>query len=290
MKRSVFLLAALLAGVWTVSAQDTEGILLSESRIPGVYQRCTPVTFADGDTKFKADPFLKIYNPDGSFYTVLALPERTMPAILTNCGTYRILSEKQLVESLSESFYDSHKAGDESVIDYAVDEKVLYFVFPSGAGVGREAWYAIGRPAAAPEKSKIPAKAEALAAKIVGVWQLSYSTAEGKRVYAPVYKIYRADGTFTTLSITSQSGLAAITAQGTYRVKDGSKYEESVLESATDPDLAGSDTAIECNFTDDAGNAMRLTLTLEGRDAEGTEEWSRVRSVERNPAGAENVI
>lgn len=282
MKRTIIACAALAAGILAASAQEGgakvrpedegRGIPLAESQIPGIYQ----LTGSGSDvSRGEAMPFLKIYNPDGSFYTILAMPLRTQPAIITTSGTYRVLSERQLVESLGESVYGSHHAGDDNRIDYVVKDDIIYFVFPSGSGVGREAWHTVCRPAAARAK-RTPARAKALAESLEGVWQLCYNTDEGKRIYAPIYKIYRTDGMFVTVNITSQDGAARVSAQGRYAVKGPQEYSECVTESVTDPDLVGVETSFECVFTDGGRIYMRVSFTLPEREGTFTEEWARV--------------
>ena len=93
---------------------------LSRSHVPGIYQQCSMVRSEGGEAKLVMNPFLKIYNADGSFYTILTMPQRTLPAIITTSGTYRVLSDHQLVESLGESIYNSHHAGDENTIIYTL--------------------------------------------------------------------------------------------------------------------------------------------------------------------------
>ena len=295
MKRTIFACVALLSGILAAAAQgegkpQAEGkeIPPSESQIPGIYQMIGARADA---ARAEVMPFLKVYNADGSFYTIMAMPERTLPGIMTTSGSYRVVSERQLVESLAESVFDSHHAGDENTIDYLLKEGVMYFVFPSGGGLGREAWHVVGRPAA-PEKAKrTPARAKALAESLEGVWQLCYNTDEGKRIYAPIYKIYRADGTFTTVSLVSQEGVARISAQGSYSVSGPEEYSEHVTESAADPGLVGGETSFECTFTDDSNAYMRVTFTLPGREDAVTEEWARVTCVDRaRRDGASNNI
>lgn len=267
---------ALLAGLsaaWAQGDDAGDGIPLSESPVPGIYQ-----LFGIGPdgAQGEAMPFLKIYNADGTFCTVLAVPERTQPGMLTNSGSYRVVSERQLVESLAESVYESHRAGDDNTMDYAVEEGVMWLTFPSGGGVGREAWHVVGRPVAAGKAGRTPARAKALAEALEGVWQLCYNTDEGRRVYAPIYKIYRADGTFSTVSFVSQAGTARISAQGSYAVRGPEEYVERISESAVAPELVGEETSLGCIFTDDCGTYMRVSFTLpDGGDAV-TEEWARV--------------
>lgn len=282
MKRTIIACAALAAGILAASAQEGgakvrpedegRGIPLAESQIPGIYQ----LTGSGSDvSRGEAMPFLKIYNPDGSFYTILAMPLRTQPAIITTSGTYRVLSERQLVESLGESVYGSHHAGDDNRIDYVVKDDVIYFVFPSGSGVGREAWHTVCRPAAARAK-RTPARAKALAESLEGVWQLCYHTDDGRYVYAPIYKIYRTDGTFVTVNMTSQDGAARVAAHGSYAAQEPDKYVECVSESAANPELEGVDTSFECIFTDDDGQFLQVTFSLPGREGAFTEQWARV--------------
>lgn len=286
MKRTILVFAALLAGMSAAPAQDggakqvtKDGggvpAPLSKSRVPGIYQRCGIVRDAGGDTKFMMNPFLKIYNPDGTFYTVLAMPQRTLPAIITTSGSYRVLSDHQLVESLGESIYDSHRAGEDNAIIYTIRGDSMSFLFPSGGGVGREAWYTVCRPAAAKAK-RTPLRARALAESLEGVWQLCYHTDDGRYVYAPIYKIYRTDGTFVTVNMTSQDGAARVAAHGSYAAQEPDKYVECVSESAANPELEGVDTSFECIFTDDDGRFLQVTFSLPGREGAFTEQWARV--------------
>lgn len=287
MKRTIIVCAALLAAIWAASAQDgvakqtpKDGggavpVPLSKSHVPGIYQQCGIVRDAGGDTKFTMNPFLKIYNPDGTFYTVLAMPQRSLPAIITTSGSYRVLSDHQLVESLGESIYDAHRAGEENTIIYTVRGDAMSFLFPSGGGVGREAWYTVCRPVAAKAK-RTPVRAKALAESLEGVWQLCYHTDDGRYVYAPIYKIYRTDGTFVTVNMTSQDGAARISAQGSYAAQGPEEYVECVSESAANPELAGVETLFECIFTDDNGQFLQVTFSLPGREGTFTEQWARV--------------
>lgn len=253
---------------------------LSRSHVPGIYQQCSMVRSEGGEAKLVMNPFLKIYNADGSFYTILTMPQRTLPAIITTSGTYRVLSDHQLVESLGESIYDSHHAGDENTIIYTLRGDMMAFLFPSGRGVGREAWYAVCRPDAAKAK-RTPARAKALAKEMEGVWQFCSHTDDGRCVYAPIYKIFSADGTFVTVNMTSRGGEARVSSQGNYAVRGAGEYVECVTESATDPELVGVETFFDCTFTDDNGVYMRVSYTLHDREGAVTEEWARVLGRDR---------
>lgn len=290
MKRTIIVCAALAAGILAASAQaggakhaakddGRAAVSLSRSHVPGIYQQCSMVRSEDGEAKLVMNPFLKIYSADGSFYTILAMPQRTLPAMITTSGSYRVLSDHQLVESIGESIYDSHHAGDENTIIYTLRGDTMAFLFLSGDGVGREAWYAVCRPAAAKPK-RTPARAKALAGELEGVWQLCYRTDGGRCVYAPIYKIFSADGTFVTVNITSRGGEARVSSQGSYAVRGAGEYVECVSESATDPELVGVETVFDCTFTDDNGFYMRVSYTLPGRDGAVTEEWARVLGTE----------
>lgn len=133
-------------------------------------------------------------------------------------------------------------------------------------------------PVLAKEK-KNPVKTNPQAEKLTGVWQrchvLQSGDGEKTTIYAPMFKVLNADGTFFNLQMIDDKSPGSLFATGTWEVKSEATYAESLASISTDPTSQGKDNVITFRLTDN-DEILHTYYTMPGNGADGSETWHRV--------------
>ncbi len=215
-------------------------------------------------------PIWKIYYPDGSFITFSTSFGISEPSRATCAGTYYVRSEGVIVEKIRKSS-NGFRPGDKNALAYSVDGKVMTVEFTNKSDRKvQETWRRVCDDVDAAKAAKGAKRAAKYG--LAGLWQKRLTTGSGRRIYLPVYKIIRTDGTFDVIENTSEK--AEPTVQGYYRIDSESDYTEFVTRTTTDPDLIGRGNRISCKHLD--GDIMQVRYRMPGRPADAVEEWVRI--------------
>lgn len=264
--KKLLLLCALLTGCAAIAlcAEPSK----TDAKVHGVWQ-WSVTNRANGKTVNM--PVWKIYCPDGSFITVsTASGISEQPSRATCAGTYDVRPDGVIVEKIEKSS-NGFRPGDKNALAYSVDGNAMTVEFTNKSDRKvRETWRRVCHDVDAAKAAKGAKRAAKYG--LAGLWQKRLTTGSGRRVYLPVYKIIRTDGTFDVIENTPEK--AEPTVQGYYRIDSKTDYTEFVTRTATDPDLLGRGNRISCTYLDDG--SMLARYRMPGRSADAVEEWVRV--------------
>ena len=118
-----------------------------------------------------------------------------------------------------------------------------------------------------------------LTEKLTGVWQMCrmLKTGDGEKtiLYAPVYKVLNADGSFFNLQQMDDKSPGALFATGTWEVRSEATYAECLTSISTDPSSQGKENIMTFRLTDN-DEILHTYYTMPGNGADGQETWHRV--------------
>lgn len=118
-----------------------------------------------------------------------------------------------------------------------------------------------------------------LTEKLTGVWQMCrmLKTGDGEKtiLYAPMFKVLNADGTFFNLQQMDDKSPGALFATGTWEVRSEATYAEYLTSISTDPSSQGKENIMTFRLTDN-DEILHTNYTMPGNGANGQETWHRV--------------
>ena len=118
-----------------------------------------------------------------------------------------------------------------------------------------------------------------LTEKLTGVWQMCriLKTGDGEKtiLYAPMFKVLNADGTFFNLQQMDDKSPGALFATGTWEVRSEATYAECLTSISTDPSSQGKENIMTFRLTDN-DEILHTYYTMPGNGANGQETWHRV--------------
>ena len=118
-----------------------------------------------------------------------------------------------------------------------------------------------------------------LTEKLTGVWQMCrmLKTGDGEKtiLYAPMFKVLNADGTFFNLQQMDDKSPGALFATGTWEVRSEATYAECLTSISTDPSSQGKENIMTFRLTDN-DEILHTYYTMPGNGADGQETWHRV--------------
>ncbi len=118
-----------------------------------------------------------------------------------------------------------------------------------------------------------------LTEKLTGVWQMCrmLKTGDGEKtiLYAPMFKVLNADGTFFNLQQMDDKSPGALFATGTWEVRSEATYAECLTSISTDPSSQGKENIMTFRLTDN-DEILHTNYTMPGNGANGQETWHRV--------------
>lgn len=118
-----------------------------------------------------------------------------------------------------------------------------------------------------------------LTEKLTGVWQMCrmLKTEDGEKtiLYAPMFKVLNADGTFFNLQQMDDKSPGALFATGTWEVRSEATYAECLTSISTDPSSQGKENIMTFRLTDN-DEILHTYYTMPGNGANGQETWHRV--------------
>ena len=117
------------------------------------------------------------------------------------------------------------------------------------------------------------------AEKLTGVWQqcrvIPGGDGEKTILYAPMFKVLNADGTFFNLQQMDDKSPGALFATGTWEVRSEATYAECLTSISTDPTSQGKENVLTFRLSDN-DEILHTYYTMPGNGAEGSETWHRV--------------
>jgi thiol-disulfide isomerase/thioredoxin len=118
-----------------------------------------------------------------------------------------------------------------------------------------------------------------LTEKLTGVWQMCrmLKTGDGEKtiLYAPMFKVLNADGTFFNLQQMDDKSPGTLFATGTWEVRSEATYAEYLTSISTDPSSQGKENIMTFRLTDN-DEILHTNYTMPGNGANGQETWHRV--------------
>ena len=118
-----------------------------------------------------------------------------------------------------------------------------------------------------------------LTEKLTGVWQMCrmLKTGDGEKtiLYAPMFKVLNADGSFFNLQQMDDKSPGALFATGTWEVRSEATYAECLTSISTDPSSQGKENIMTFRLTDN-DEILHTYYTMPGNGADGQETWHRV--------------
>lgn len=128
-------------------------------------------------------------------------------------------------------------------------------------------------------KEKKDTSKNPLTEKLTGVWQMCrvLKTGDGEKtiLYAPMFKVLNADGTFFNLQQMDDKSPGALFATGTWEVRSEATYAECLTSISTDPSSQGKENIMTFRLTDN-DEILHTYYTMPGNGADGQETWHRV--------------